>query len=179
MLVLLIAMADASTAKPGLTRIDPDTVIITGERVNRALKDTPSSVHVTTARELTASGADRIDQVLAGIPNLQLGEGSEGPTIRGQNSTGVLSAFSSRVLGQPELSRQLWLDSGANSWIYLICCLQDWSRHSSAQTVRFRHRTVSRLTEPDRSSRMRRNRSRLPQDANIPEAKVRHPTVRG
>jgi outer membrane receptor protein involved in Fe transport len=36
------------------------------------------------------SGVDRLEQVLARTPNVQLGSGSEGPAIRGQDSTGVL-----------------------------------------------------------------------------------------
>jgi outer membrane receptor protein involved in Fe transport len=72
---------------------NPDTIIVTGERAKRAVKDTPSSVRVVTTRELQAMPADRLEQVLAGIPNVQLGEGSEGPAIRGQNSTGVLNSL--------------------------------------------------------------------------------------
>lgn len=53
--------------------------------------DTSSSVVVLDNTDLEAlSGADRLDQVLGGIPNLQLGSGGEGPTIRGQDTTGVL-----------------------------------------------------------------------------------------
>jgi outer membrane receptor protein involved in Fe transport len=36
------------------------------------------------------AGADRVEQVLELVPNLQLGSGGEGPTIRGQDTTGVL-----------------------------------------------------------------------------------------
>ncbi|MFC4295615.1 TonB-dependent receptor [Novosphingobium tardum] len=69
----------------------PQPIIVTGERAPRAVKETASSVTVITAEELErASGADRVDQILAGIPNVQLGSGGEGPTIRGQDSTGVL-----------------------------------------------------------------------------------------
>jgi outer membrane receptor protein involved in Fe transport len=66
-------------------------IIVTGERVARPLRDTASSVDVWDATRLEAlSGANRIEQVLELIPNLQLGSGGEGPTIRGQDTTGVL-----------------------------------------------------------------------------------------
>jgi outer membrane receptor protein involved in Fe transport len=66
-------------------------IIVTGERVGRTVFDTSSSVAVLDSDNLEAlAGADRLDQVLSGIPNLQLGSGGEGPTIRGQDTTGVL-----------------------------------------------------------------------------------------
>ena len=72
---------------------DPDDsqeIIVTGERVPRALRETPSSVVVVTQQDIEASGADRVDQILALVPNVQFGSGTEGPAIRGQDSTGVL-----------------------------------------------------------------------------------------
>lgn len=66
-------------------------IIVTGERVGRTVFDTSSSVAVLDSDGLEVlSGADRLDQVLASVPNLQLGSGGEGPTIRGQDTTGVL-----------------------------------------------------------------------------------------
>jgi outer membrane receptor protein involved in Fe transport len=66
-------------------------IIVTGERVGRTVFDTSSSVAVLDSADLEVlSGADRLDQILSGIPNLQLGSGGEGPTIRGQDTTGVL-----------------------------------------------------------------------------------------
>ena len=88
-LLLAAAAAPAAAAEPGKAA----EIVVTGERVKRALKDTPSSVHVITARELQAMPADRVEQVLAGIPNVQLGAGSQGPIIRGQDSTGVLNSL--------------------------------------------------------------------------------------
>lgn len=67
-----------------------ERIVVTGERVPRSVKDTASSVVVVTAREIEAQAADRVDQVLATIPNVQFGSGTEGPTIRGQDSTGVV-----------------------------------------------------------------------------------------
>jgi outer membrane receptor protein involved in Fe transport len=66
-------------------------IIVTGERAKRPLKDTPSSVVVLTARDLNVQpDADRLDKLLEQIPNVQLGNGGQGPTIRGQDSSGVL-----------------------------------------------------------------------------------------
>lgn len=68
-------------------------IVVTGERVARSLRETPSSVSVISERELEANGANRVDQALLLIPNVQLGNGSQGPAIRGQDTTGPLSAL--------------------------------------------------------------------------------------
>jgi len=71
----------------------PGEIIITGERTPRSLRDTPSSVDVTTSQRIDAlSGADRIEQVLQQVPNVVLG-GGDGPAIRGQDTNGVLQAL--------------------------------------------------------------------------------------
>src|SRR5215210_7382988 len=65
-------------------------IIVTGERTPRSLRETASSVAVTTAGQIDAlSGADRIEQVLEQVPNVVLGGGG-GPAIRGQDTNGVL-----------------------------------------------------------------------------------------
>jgi outer membrane receptor protein involved in Fe transport len=65
-------------------------IIVTGERTPRSLRETPSSVAVVTARDVDAMASpDRIDQVLEMIPNVQMSSGGEGPTIRGQDTTGA------------------------------------------------------------------------------------------
>lgn len=66
-------------------------IVVTGERVPRPMHDTASSVAVKTAEYIDAQAApDRIEQLLQMIPNIQLGSGGEGPSIRGQDSTGVV-----------------------------------------------------------------------------------------
>ena len=66
-------------------------VRVTGERLARPQSETASSVVVYSGERVESlSGADRIEQVLALTPNVQLGSGGVGPTIRGQDSTGVL-----------------------------------------------------------------------------------------
>lgn len=65
-------------------------VIVNGERLARSRLETASSLSVVSRAELAHPGADRIDQLLALTPNVQLGSGGEGPAIRGQDSTGAL-----------------------------------------------------------------------------------------
>jgi outer membrane receptor protein involved in Fe transport len=65
-------------------------VVVTGERTPRSLRETSSSVAVVTARDVNAMASpDRVDQVLETIPNVQMSSGGEGPTIRGQDTTGA------------------------------------------------------------------------------------------
>ena len=94
-LAAAVAAQSPSAADPGAQpdSDNPGTIVVTGERVRRSLKDTPSSVHVTTGRELEAQPVDTVEQVLAFIPNVQLGHGSQGPAIRGQDTTGPLQAL--------------------------------------------------------------------------------------
>ena len=92
---LLFGLAVLSTGQPGEIaspqQPDGDEIVVTGERVERTLRDTASSVDVVSAERLESlSGADRIDQLLEMIPNVQVGSGGDGPAIRGQDTTGVL-----------------------------------------------------------------------------------------
>ena len=70
-----------------------EDIVVTGERVPRSLRETPSSVAVVDEAAMEANGASRVDQVLALIPNVQLGNGSQGPAIRGMDTTGPLYAL--------------------------------------------------------------------------------------
>ena len=87
---------------------EPAEIIITGERTPRSLRDTASSVDVTTARRIEAlSGADRIEQVLEQVPNVVLGGGA-GPAIRGQDTNGVLRGLPSFLGGaRPRTTLQI------------------------------------------------------------------------
>jgi outer membrane receptor protein involved in Fe transport len=85
----MAANASAAEAIPQ----DPSAIVVTGERVKRSIKDTNSSVVVVRQTEIEANGADRVDQLLATIPNVQLGSGSQGPAIRGLDTTGALNAL--------------------------------------------------------------------------------------
>jgi outer membrane receptor protein involved in Fe transport len=88
--LLCIAAATAATAAQPATDVEPQNIVVTGERVKRLLRDTPSSVEVITAERIEAQGVDRLEQLLAAIPNVQLGSGGDGPAVRGQDTTGVL-----------------------------------------------------------------------------------------
>lgn len=66
------------------------TIVVTGERVDRILRETASSVVVVPPEAIEAASIDRLDQALALVPNVQAGSGEEGPAIRGQDSTGLL-----------------------------------------------------------------------------------------
>lgn len=71
--------------------VEPEEIVVTGERISRTVRETPSSVAVFTADMIdTQPGAERLDQLLDQIPNVQNGPGGQGPSIRGQNTTGVL-----------------------------------------------------------------------------------------
>lgn len=65
-------------------------IVITGERLARTRSQTASSVTVVAAEDMQQLGVERIDQMLAYVPNVRPGSGTEGPTFRGEDSTGVL-----------------------------------------------------------------------------------------
>lgn len=92
-LVLAATLASApeeevTAADNSPTGVDP--IVVTGERTLRSVRDTPSSVVVLTQDAIESSGADRLDQLLELVPNVQIGSGEEAPAIRGQDSTGAL-----------------------------------------------------------------------------------------
>jgi len=83
----LSAYASAARAQGSETR----PIIVTGERTGRTTAETSSSVFAVTAEQIeAASGINRIEQLLAAIPNVQIGSGGDGPTIRGVDTTGAL-----------------------------------------------------------------------------------------
>lgn len=72
---------------------DQQVIIVTGERIARDVQETAASVDVVTGNELRdRAGSDTINEVLSLAPNVNTaGAQNNGPTIRGQNTTGVLS----------------------------------------------------------------------------------------
>ena len=91
LVVLAAAGAPVDPPRTEPSAEGPGEIVVTGERISRSLRETPSSVEVFTADMIeNEPGADRLDQILEQIPNVQLGHGGQGPTIRGQDSTGVL-----------------------------------------------------------------------------------------
>src|SRR5688500_14611974 len=109
----------------------PDDIVVTGERVPRSLRDTPSSVMVVTADQIdAAAGANRIEQILAFIPNVQAGSGGEGPTIRGQDTTGAMRDLPA-FLGGTRPRTTLVVDGravGYNEFVFGIAPLWDVER---------------------------------------------------
>src|SRR5256885_2945160 len=87
-------MALAAAAPPGEPPDSADTIIVTGERAKRSLKDTAASVAVFTKRDIDRLAApDRIQNLLAMVPNVLVPTSRDAPTIRGQNSVGVLQGL--------------------------------------------------------------------------------------
>jgi outer membrane receptor protein involved in Fe transport len=91
--VLFAIMSGVAGAPAAPPPRDDSTIVVTGERVKRSLRETASSVSVVTQRDIEAASADRVKQMLQLVPNVQLGNGSQGPAIRGQDTTGALQAL--------------------------------------------------------------------------------------
>src|SRR6476646_1454908 len=71
-----------------------EKIIVTGERIKRSLKDTPSSVAVFDKRDIDRMAApDRIQNLLAMVPNVLVPTSRDAPNIRGQSSVGVLQGL--------------------------------------------------------------------------------------
>ena len=83
---------DRAVAEPesGPLRLNP--LIVTGERAERTVFETPSSVVVVTGEEIEQTPAfNDVDNVLDFVPNIVGGGTSgDGPTIRGVDTTGEL-----------------------------------------------------------------------------------------
>ena len=77
-----------------------EPIIVTGERSGRTLFETASSVAITTESDLeNQPETERLDELIAITPNVTLGSGGLGPTIRGQDTTGVLRDLSAFLGG--------------------------------------------------------------------------------
>jgi iron complex outermembrane receptor protein len=89
--ITLILLTAISGQDQGATDAESKEIVVTGERVPRSLRETASSVAVITAEDIEgSSGADRLDDILEQVPNIQFGSGNLGPAIRGQDTTGAL-----------------------------------------------------------------------------------------
>jgi outer membrane receptor protein involved in Fe transport len=114
-----IAPSPLFAQEPPETQREQPQIVVTGERVARTLKETPSSVVVMDTAEIDANSADRLDQILALVPNVQLGSGEQAPSIRGQDSTGLLRGLFAFLGGsRPRLTLQI--DGRAVSYNELI-----------------------------------------------------------
>ena len=83
-----------------------DVIVVTGERFPRTVNETAASVFVETAETMgSRAGGDDVNDFLELIPNLQVsGNQNNGPTLRGQNSTGVLSGINAFFGGSRQRS---------------------------------------------------------------------------
>lgn len=118
------AMASAQENLDG----DASIIVVTGERTERTLQETASSVTVTTQDDLDAfAGPDTLERIFNQTANVTTsGNGNQGPTIRGSNTSGVLTSLESFFGGsQPRTTiqvdgRQLTFNefvySGESAW---------------------------------------------------------------
>jgi len=65
-----------------------ETIVITGQKIDRTIKETPSSVAVVTAEDLEKQNAQNISDVFAGMANVS-GDIMQGFNIRGINAFNV------------------------------------------------------------------------------------------
>ena len=92
MLWLYWSLAAASAAPAPAVPDEPATIVVTGERAKRSLKETSSSVAVFDRRDIERMAApDRLQQILQMVPNVLVPTSRDAPTIRGQSSVGVLA----------------------------------------------------------------------------------------
>ena len=128
--MVAVAATEQPTVRP-LATDQAEEIVVTGERIQRSKHETASSVVVITAEQIEAGAAlDRLDQLLDSLPNIELGSGGEGPTIRGQDSTGVLQALPAFLGGtRPRVTLQI--DGRAasfNEFVFGVAPLWDIDR---------------------------------------------------
>lgn len=86
------------------------TVIVTGEKIDRSLLDTATSVSVLSARDLERRpGLSTTKDVLEYTPNITLaGTGNQAPTVRGADGTGAAKGADAFFAGsRPRLNMQI------------------------------------------------------------------------
>jgi iron complex outermembrane recepter protein len=105
-------------------------IIVTGERIARGVNETSSSVVVETAERLEERSVDNINGLLGQLPNIQLGSDDQGPSIRGQDTTGPLQGADA-FLGGSRPRSTVQIDGravGFNEFIYGLASLWDVER---------------------------------------------------
>lgn len=121
-LVLLGVCARAHASPPDT----PDDIIVIGEKVPVAARDVASSVAVFTQESIAATASDRAEQLFDLIPNLLVASGGLGPTIRGQDSTGVLRDLSAFLGGtRPRVTVQVD-GRGVSYWEFVFGAQPLW-----------------------------------------------------
>lgn len=94
MVFAAVCAAAVVAAQPAAPPDDQTNIVVTGERVRRSLKDTPSSVAVFGKRDLDRMAApDRIQDILELVPNVLVAMRRNAPIIRGQAAVGVLQGL--------------------------------------------------------------------------------------
>lgn len=121
---LIVASAMISSAvaaaEPPNDIATGDRIIVTGERVSRDIGQTASSVAVIDSIQLERMPeVDRLDQLLEDVPNVVLGSGGQGPTIRGQDTTGVLRDLPA-FLGGNRPRATMVIDGRASSYFEFV-----------------------------------------------------------
>ncbi|WP_164844087.1 TonB-dependent receptor [Croceicoccus ponticola] len=88
---------------------DKEVIIVTGERSGLSLFETDTSVTVIGHDQIEDMPApDRIEDLLAQVPNVTFGSGGDGPTVRGMDATGALRDLSAFLGGnRPRLTVQI------------------------------------------------------------------------
>jgi outer membrane receptor protein involved in Fe transport len=90
---IALAAAVQGAALPAAAPKGED-IVVTGERVKRKLKDTPTSVVVFARRDIERLPApDRLSELLELVPNVLVTARRDTPVIRGQVSTGALGGL--------------------------------------------------------------------------------------
>lgn len=87
-----------------------DTIIVSGERIDRTIFETSSSVSVTTSETLDQfAGPDTLSRIFQQTANVtDSGAGNQTPTIRGTNTSGILTSLESFFGGsQPRTTVQV------------------------------------------------------------------------
>lgn len=93
-------IAAIAVVDPLPTAVTSGDIVVTGERLSQQAWRTASSLVVVSATDLDAEPPlVSVDQLLAEIPNVQLGSQGVGPTIRGQDTTGALRDLSAFLGG--------------------------------------------------------------------------------
>lgn len=88
------AVAHPSTPEPSADQTAPDDIIVTGEKSDRTIRHTTTSIAVTTPEKLKEEAILSIQDVYNRTANVSETYGSSGFTIRGIRNTGVSGAGS-------------------------------------------------------------------------------------
>ena len=74
----ILAVVAARQNAPSHPEDAASEIVVTGERAPRSLRETPSSLLVTTARDIDAMAVpDRVERILEMTPNVTLGSGGD------------------------------------------------------------------------------------------------------